>query len=97
MRNLEGNFVPAVPVKGTVLINIADLMQRWTSDRLKSTVCGYNIVSVRLNYVVFTFRGFKSKRQICSHVQLLFRNEGNNCHVKQTGIDFFTIIENLCS
>ncbi|KAJ7333562.1 hypothetical protein OS493_017100 [Desmophyllum pertusum] len=34
----NGQFVPATPMKGTVLVNIADLMQRWTSDKLKSTV-----------------------------------------------------------
>ena len=35
---MDGNFVAAKPMKGTVLVNIADLMQRWTADRLKSTV-----------------------------------------------------------
>lgn len=25
-------------MKGTVVVNIADLMQRWTADKLKSTV-----------------------------------------------------------
>nr|XP_058970280.1 uncharacterized protein LOC131796687 [Pocillopora verrucosa] len=34
----DGRFVPATPMKGTVLVNIGDLMQRWTSDTLKSTV-----------------------------------------------------------
>lgn len=34
----DGQFVPATPMKGTVLVNIGDLMQRWTSDTLKSTV-----------------------------------------------------------
>jgi len=34
----NGQFVPATPIKGTILVNIADLMQRWTSDKLKSTV-----------------------------------------------------------
>ena len=38
VRNVDGNFVAATPIKGTVLVNIADLMQRWTADRLKSTV-----------------------------------------------------------
>jgi len=38
VRNVDGNFVAATPMKGTVLVNIADLMQRWTADRLKSTV-----------------------------------------------------------
>ncbi|XP_020902726.1 2-oxoglutarate-dependent dioxygenase gloC-like [Exaiptasia diaphana] len=34
---VEGKYVPATPIPGTVLINIGDLMQRWTSDKLKST------------------------------------------------------------
>lgn len=33
-----GNFVPATPVPGTCVINIADLLQRLSNDRLKSTV-----------------------------------------------------------
>jgi isopenicillin N synthase-like dioxygenase len=32
-----GEFKAAVPIPGTVLINIADLMQRLTNDRCKST------------------------------------------------------------
>jgi isopenicillin N synthase-like dioxygenase len=33
-----GDFKPALPVPGTVLINIADLMQRLTNDRCRSTM-----------------------------------------------------------
>lgn len=33
-----GNFVPATPSPGTCVINIADLMQRLSNDRLKSTL-----------------------------------------------------------
>jgi isopenicillin N synthase-like dioxygenase len=33
----DGHYVQAKPMPGTVLINIADLMQRWTGDRLVST------------------------------------------------------------
>ena len=32
-----GEYVQAKPIPGTVLINIADLMQRWSGDRLVST------------------------------------------------------------
>jgi isopenicillin N synthase-like dioxygenase len=32
-----GKFVPAQPIPGTVLINIADLLQRYTNGRVKST------------------------------------------------------------
>ncbi|XP_031574827.1 2-oxoglutarate-dependent dioxygenase ecdK-like isoform X2 [Actinia tenebrosa] len=37
VQNVEGKYIPVTPVKGAVIVNIADLMQRWTSDRLKST------------------------------------------------------------
>ena len=47
--NREKKFVPATPIQGTILVNIADLMQRWTADKLVSTVnicswltCNYN-------------------------------------------------------
>jgi isopenicillin N synthase-like dioxygenase len=33
-----GKFVPATPVKGTCIINVADLLQRLANDRLKSTL-----------------------------------------------------------
>ena len=37
--NRAGQYVPATPVEGSVVVNIADMMQRWTADRLVSTVC----------------------------------------------------------
>ncbi|KAI0208858.1 2-oxoglutarate-dependent dioxygenase htyE [Lamellibrachia satsuma] len=37
LRTRGGDYVPAKPVPNTVLINIGDLMQRWTSDKLVST------------------------------------------------------------
>ncbi|XP_045167127.2 uncharacterized protein LOC123530421 [Mercenaria mercenaria] len=30
-------FVPATPIPGTVVVNIGDLMQRWTADKLVAT------------------------------------------------------------
>ncbi|GME54822.1 Oxoglutarate/iron-dependent oxygenase [Neofusicoccum parvum] len=32
-----GHFRPATPVPGTCVINVADLLQRWSNDRLRST------------------------------------------------------------
>lgn len=34
----KGDFKPAHPIPGTVLINIADLLQRLTNDRCRSTI-----------------------------------------------------------
>ena len=31
-------YIPAPPFPGAIIVNVADLMQRWTADRLKSTV-----------------------------------------------------------
>lgn len=36
--NREKNFVSATPIPGTIIVNIADLMQRWTADKFVSTV-----------------------------------------------------------
>ncbi|XP_028411070.1 2-oxoglutarate-dependent dioxygenase htyE-like [Dendronephthya gigantea] len=36
VRGGEG-FIPAYPIEGTILVNIGDLLQRWTNDRLMST------------------------------------------------------------
>eukprot|EP00058_Branchiostoma_floridae_P020243 XP_002605733.1 hypothetical protein BRAFLDRAFT_121863 [Branchiostoma floridae] len=35
--NLEGEYVPARPIPDTTLVNIADTLQRWSADKLKST------------------------------------------------------------
>lgn len=35
---MNGTYTPARPISGTVLVNIGDLMQRWTADKLISTV-----------------------------------------------------------
>ncbi|XP_032242335.2 proline hydroxylase buaE [Nematostella vectensis] len=36
VQTRDGSYVQATPIKGTIIVNIGDLMQRWTSDRLKS-------------------------------------------------------------
>ncbi|KAE8440520.1 hypothetical protein EG329_007402 [Mollisiaceae sp. DMI_Dod_QoI] len=33
-----GNFLPATPIEGTCVINVADLLQRLSNDRLRSTL-----------------------------------------------------------
>lgn len=33
-----GNFLPATPIRGTCVINVADLLQRLSNDRLRSTM-----------------------------------------------------------
>ena len=37
VQNIKGEFVDAIPIKDTVLINIGDLLQFWSQNRLKST------------------------------------------------------------
>lgn len=38
VRQRSGEFICAPSIPGAVLVNIADLMQRWTSDQLVSVV-----------------------------------------------------------
>ncbi|GAA5822175.1 hypothetical protein JCM11251_004881 [Rhodosporidiobolus azoricus] len=38
VQDKEGNFVPAKPVADTVVVNVGDLLQRWSNDVLKSTI-----------------------------------------------------------
>lgn len=33
-----GRFVPAIPVEGACVMNVGDLLMRWSNDRLKSTL-----------------------------------------------------------
>lgn len=35
---------PSPPLPGAIVVNVADLMQRWTGDRLKSTVRRYLLI-----------------------------------------------------
>ena len=37
VQNLEGDWVPAPPIPGTVVINTGDLIARWSNDVFKST------------------------------------------------------------
>lgn len=38
VRSLSGDYIDVPVVPGAILVNIADLMQRWTSDRFVSVV-----------------------------------------------------------
>ncbi|XP_046549417.1 2-oxoglutarate-dependent dioxygenase htyE-like [Haliotis rubra] len=38
IRSMDGTFISVPPIEGTVVVNIGDLMQRWTADKLKATV-----------------------------------------------------------
>lgn len=40
----KGQWVPAKPIPGTILINLGDLMQFWTSDRYVATVIRIKII-----------------------------------------------------
>lgn len=37
VRTRQGEWVPAPPIPGTLVVNVGDAMQRWTNDVLKST------------------------------------------------------------
>lgn len=37
VRNCQNQYIPATPIPGTIVVNIGDLMQRWTADKLKAT------------------------------------------------------------
>jgi isopenicillin N synthase-like dioxygenase len=70
-----GDFKAAVPVPGTVLINIADLLQRLTNDRCRSTV--HKVVSPK-TAGLFCRRGFRfhfsfTRIQMRGLIQLLMR------------------------
>ena len=37
VKNHEGNYVQATPIEGTIVVNAADLLARWSNDLIKST------------------------------------------------------------
>eukprot|EP00026_Physarum_polycephalum_P012929 Phypoly_transcript_13280.p1 GENE.Phypoly_transcript_13280~~Phypoly_transcript_13280.p1 ORF type:complete len:340 (+),score=40.77 Phypoly_transcript_13280:77-1021(+) len=38
VRNTSGEFADARPIPDTIVVNVADMLQRWSNDRLKSTL-----------------------------------------------------------
>jgi len=38
VRNAAGEFVDALPIPGTIIVNAADMLQRWCNNRLKSAL-----------------------------------------------------------
>ena len=45
MFNRNGCYVPAPPIPGTVVVNLGDMMHRWTADKLVSTVNDFRFKS----------------------------------------------------
>ncbi|PFX20630.1 UPF0676 protein C1494.01 [Stylophora pistillata] len=64
VQNVNGQFIPATPMKGTVVVNIADLMQRWTADKLKSTVLNVPLLASLLTSLVdIKYRLFEGQQE----------------------------------
>ncbi|KXT16966.1 hypothetical protein AC579_7395 [Pseudocercospora musae] len=38
VEDKDGKFVPATPIKGACVMNVGDLLMRWSNDKLKSTL-----------------------------------------------------------
>ena len=38
VQNRDGQWINAKPIENTFVVNIGDLMQRWTNDQFKSTI-----------------------------------------------------------
>lgn len=57
VRNQAGVFVPAPPVPGSFVVNIGDMMARWTNDRFASTVHRVVNRSGRERYSIAFFAG----------------------------------------
>ena len=37
VEDLRGNWIPAPPIRGTLVVNVGDLLARWTNDAYRST------------------------------------------------------------
>lgn len=62
-------------MKGTVLVNVADLMERWTADKLKSTVGHLNCTSSSSFCLFFAYEsetGQKSMKQLVNIKYVFF-------------------------
>lgn len=38
VRSPNGTFIDATPIEGTIVVNAGDLLARWSTDTIKSTV-----------------------------------------------------------
>lgn len=62
VRTRSGEFIPVPCIPGAILINIADLMQRWTSDQFVSVVSEGDISAPRFYDKVMEMHcNYKSK------------------------------------
>ena len=69
INNVDGQFVSATPMRGAVLVLIADLMQRWTSDRYKSVVSLKN--NTDLDPLIKNITTIHDRLMIFSKIQLV--------------------------
>jgi hypothetical protein len=38
IKSPNGEYMPVKPMEGAIIMNLGDLMERWTADTLKATV-----------------------------------------------------------
>ena len=69
INNVNGQFAPVTPMRGAVLVFIADLMQRWTSDRYKSVVSLKN--NTDLDPLIKNITTIRARLIIFSKIQLV--------------------------
>ena len=69
INNVDGQFAPVTPMRGAVLVFIADLMQRWTSDRYKSVVSLKN--NTDLDPLIKNITTIHDRLMIFSKIQLV--------------------------
>ena len=69
INNVDGQFAPVTPMREAVLVFIADLMQRWTSDRYKSVVSLKN--NTDLDPLIKNITTIRARLIIFSKIQLV--------------------------
>jgi isopenicillin N synthase-like dioxygenase len=38
VKQNNGEYISAIPIEDSIIVNVGDLLQRWTNDRLRSTI-----------------------------------------------------------
>ena len=86
----KDGYIPATPIEGTILVNIGDLLQRWTNDKLVSTVSLSFQSSLLIFYLFCVFSLFSFYRNI---VLLFLVTKCVAClHVSQWHFLFYQIM-----
>ncbi|ORY09734.1 thymine dioxygenase [Clohesyomyces aquaticus] len=86
--NQPGTFRPATPIEDTVLVNIGDLMARWSNDRWRSTVHRVGLPPPKPKLAVNTMANSEGRR-----ADIVLQEDGDDIVPDRYSIPFFAVAD----